>query len=371
MMIFNCPAAFSVSPSVRIKDIATIKEVRENQLMGFGLVVGLHRTGDSQQTEFTKQALTNLLARMGMTPPSPMRSTSNPISNLTNIPQSQEFRSKNVAAVMVTANLPAFQKPGKKIDVIVSSVGDATSLKGGTLLSTPLMGADGNTYAVAQGALSVGDTSDLNVARLNSEVLNTARIPDGAIVERAVPVDFQDNISEYRPTSSAQESPMISSFTILLNNPDFTTASRVFYSIAEQGIDARADDAGSIVVIAAPGQDIVSLISQVENTLVVPDVKAKVVINERNGTIVIGENVRISPVAVTYQHISISVGNAATGGQNMQTVDASRNASLVTGASLADLVRSLNSIGAKPKDLIAILQAIKSAGALSVDIEVI
>ncbi len=380
VLICACPV-FAASPPVRIKDIASIREVRENQLMGFGLVVGLRHTGDSQQTEFTKQALTNLLTQMGLQGPSPLNTSgSNPIYNLSNVPKAQEFKSKNVAAVMVTTNLPAFAKPGKRIDVTVSSLGDATSLRGGTLLLTPLQGADNNVYAVAQGPVSIGSALIPGAVPSNTEVTTSGKIPNGAIVEREVSANFE-MLSSVALTEEAFLSGMGSAsyFSVVLNEPDFTTASRVAYSIAQAGIDAKAEDPSTIIVAAAIGEDIVDLISRVENLSVVPDVRAKVVINERTGTVVIGENVRIAPVAVTYGHITVTVTEPSRSdmlsglspAQNMSVVEQSRPlAEVGGGATLGDLIRSLNAIGASSRELISILQAIKASGAMNTDIEV-
>ncbi len=369
------------SPAVRIKDIASIREVRDNQLMGFGLVVGLRHTGDSQQTEFTKQALTNLLTRMGLQGPSPLNTSgTNPIYNMANVPRAQEFKSKNVAAVMVTANLPAFSKPGKRIDVTVSSLGDATSLRGGTLLLTPLQGADNNVYAVAQGPLSVGSVHVPGAPSVGSEVSTSGKIPNGAIVEREVYANFE-SVSSVALTEEAFLSGVGTSsfFSVVLNEPDFTTASRVAYTIAQAGMDAKAEDPSTIVVAAAIGEDIVDLISRVENLTVVPDVRAKVVINERTGTVVIGENVRIAPVAVTFGHITVTVAEPSSRdmlsglspAQSLSVTEQSRPLSEVGGgATLGDLIRSLNAIGASSRELIAILQAIKASGAMNTEIEV-
>ena len=376
---------YAASPSVRIKDIATIQQARENQLMGFGLVVGLRHTGDSQQTEFTKQALTNLLSAMGLQAPSPIsRSNTNPIYNYSDIPKNKEFKSKNVAAVMVTATLPPFLKPGQKIDVTVSSVGDATSLRGGTLLMTPLQGSDGAVYAMAQGSVSLGGASGgAGMLPMNRETTTAARIPNGAIVEKAVLVSIEEPLSsEYPEGRGTRESSTLSTLTILLNEPDFTTASRVAYTIARSGFDVRAQDASSIMLIVEPGEDIVSVLSKVENLRVVPDVKAKIVVNERTGTVVIGENIRIAPVALSYGNFSVQIGNVtvASDGSASQGVSSAslmvkenikKLSSVSSGSSLKDLISALNSLGATPRDLIAILQAIKASGALNAEIEVI
>jgi flagellar P-ring protein precursor FlgI len=341
---------------VRIKDIARVLEARENQLMGFGLVVGLRNTGDRSQTGFTQQALTNLLSRMGV------------------VPQTVDFRSRNVAAVMITATLPPFVKSGQKLDVTVSSVGDATSLQGGTLLLTPLQGADGNVYAVAQGSLLVGvESSAPSVPYVRQRQTTVGRIPGGALVEKEVPVSLGDK----------------GSLTIVLDEPDFTTANRMVASIRRVGLDAVARDAATVVIPTTPEENIVSLVSRIENLTVVPDVVAKIVVNERTGTIVIGENVKIAPVAVSYAGIDVVIGDVSlfsegTTGDLAQEDSRYRARSLArlqrtegkltlvpAGATLSSLVRALNVIGASPKDLIAILQAMKKAGAIKAEIEVI
>ena len=261
-VLLSAFAAQAASPPVRIKDIAHVLEARENQLMGFGLVVGLRNTGDRTQTGFTQQALTNLLSRMGV------------------VPQSVDFQSRNAAAVMVTANLPAFMQPGQKIDVTVSSVGDATSLQGGTLLITPLQGVDDQVYAVAQGSLLVGvEPSTPNVPYVRQQQVNVGRIPDGGLVEKEVPVTLAGK----------------GNLTIVLDEPDFTTANRVVTAMRGAGLDAAAKDAGTVTV-SLDAEDVVAQIARIENLSVTPDTIAKIVVNERTGTIVIGENVVIAPV---------------------------------------------------------------------------
>ena len=382
---FLCLVSFSFadSPLVRIKDIASISQARENQLMGFGLVVGLRHTGDSQQTEFTKQALTNLLSGMGLKAPAPAsRSTSNALFNNSSVPINREFKSRNVAAVMVTASLPAFLRPGQKIDVTVSSLGDATSLGGGTLLLTPLQGPDGTVYAAAQGSISLGGASgSAGMLPMSRETATVARIPNGAIVEKDVEVSIEEPLSSEYPEGNSGSSAL-STLTILLNAPDFTTASRVAYTIAKKGFDVRAQDASSIIITVEAGVDIVSLISDIENLKVVPDVKAKIVVNERTGTVVIGENIRIAPVAVSYGNFTVQIGNITlaadgAGGEglssaNLMVKENVKQLSAVSGASsLKGLITALNKLGAAPRDLIAILQAIKASGALNAEIEVI
>jgi flagellar P-ring protein precursor FlgI len=312
LLTFNF--ALAASAPARIKDIAHVLEARDNQLMGFGLVSGLKNTGDTIQTEFTKQALTNLLSRMGIAP------------------QDKDFRSKNVAAVMVTAKLPAFINSGQKIDVTVSSLGDATSLQGGTLLMTPLQGADDNVYAVAQGQLALGVVGNANISASDKKLTNVGSIINGAIVEKEVPVSISEN-----------------SVTIVIDRPDFTTASRIVTAMRNAGVTARARDAATIIASKTAAQDMVSFVSMLESLTVVPDEVAKIVINEQTGVIVMGESVKISPIAISYGDMNITI----------------------SGATLADLISALNAVGVKPKDLIAIINSIKASGAISADIEVI
>jgi flagellar P-ring protein FlgI len=314
---------------VRLKDIGHILEARDNQLMGFGLVVGLKNTGDTIQTEFTKIALTNLLSRMGI------------------VPMDREFRSKNVAAVMVTAKLPPFVNNGQKIDVTVSSLGDATTLQGGTLLMTQLEGPDDVVYAVAQGQLEVGYADTDNTFLTERRLSNSGRIANGGIVEKEVPVSIADDY-----------------VSIVLDKPDYTTASRVAAAMQEAGISAKARDAATIVASKEASKDMVDFIASIEDLNVVPDTVAKVVINEQNGVIVMGENVTISPIAVSYGDTNVAIGSTTTGSAG-GTVEATEPVTLM------QLVTVLNSVGVRPKDLIAIIQAIKSSGAISADIEVI
>ncbi len=302
-----------------MKDIAHVLEARDNQLMGFGLVAGLKNSGDSFQTQFTKQALTNLLSRMGIAP------------------QDKEFRSKNVASVMVTAKLPPYSPVGQKIDVVVSSLGDATSLQGGTLLMTPLMGADDDVYAVAQGPIAVGfsgmEGSDVTPAEKRQT--DVGRIVNGAIVEREVPVSIDQNY-----------------VTVVIDKPDYTTASRIVSAMRQAGISARARDAATIIASKEASQDMVDYISTIGNLTIVPDAVARIVINEITGVVVMGENVKIAPVAVSYGDVNVTVSSGTAE------------------ATLSDIVSALNAVGIKPKDLVAIIHAIKSSGAISADVEV-
>jgi flagellar P-ring protein precursor FlgI len=275
---------------------------------------------------------------------------------------------------MVTATLPPFTKAGQKIDVTVSSVGDATSLQGGTLLVTPLHGVDDQVYAVAQGNVLVGvDPSTPSVPYVRYRQINAGRIPEGGMVEKEVPVTLADK----------------GALTIVLNNPDFTTASRMTAAMNRVGIDASARDAGTVNVPISGAEDLVALIAQIENLRVVPDEVAKIVVNERNGTIVIGENVRISPVAVSYAGLDVIIGDMSLYSEGSSpdslqdeglyrsraqaSLDRKEGKLMLLGAgtTLSTLVRALNTIGASPKDMIAILQAMKKSGAIKAELEVI
>lgn len=350
-LLFAFSLSYAASPPVRVKDIARVLEARENQLMGFGLVVGLKNTGDSSRTGFTQQAIANLLSKKGI------------------IPQGIDYSSRNAAAVMVTATLPPFVKSGQKLDVTVSSMGDATSLQGGTLLTTPLQGADEATYAVAQGNLIIG-IPDLvpNLPPVRRSRETAGRIPGGALVEKEVPVTFADT----------------NELTIVLNDPDYTTASRLLAAVSKTGLTAFAQDAGTIKVSLAGG-DVVGVMARIENLTLTPDTIAKVVVSEKTGTIVIGENVKLAPVAVAYGGINVRIGDVSlsTEGEEEQASSirtrstakvTAQNRPLTTVArspTLAVLVRALNALKASPSDLIAILQAMKKAGALQAELEVI
>lgn len=342
----------------RIKDLASIAGVRSNQLIGYGLVVGLDGSGD--KTKFTGQSLRNFLVEMGI-----------------NIPPGTDPKSKNVAAVSVHADLPPFVKPGQTIDVTVSSLGDAKSLRGGSLLMTPLKGADGNIYAMAQGNLTVGgfgaDAGD--GSRVTVNIPSAGRIPNGATVERTVKNAFNvgDNI------------------ILNLHSPDFTTASRLTDAINHtlgKGT-ARSMDASSINVNAPrdPSQR-VPFLSLIENLELSPgEAPAKVVINSRSGTVVIGQHVRVSPAAVTHGNLSVTISanpevsqpNPLSQGQTVITPnfdvqiteEDSRMFKFAPGVSLDEIVRAVNEVGAAPGDLVAILEALKQAGALRAELVVI
>jgi flagellar P-ring protein precursor FlgI len=343
----------------RIKDIVEFEGVRDNMLVGYGLVVGLNGTGDSlRNAAFTQQSLVAMLERLGV-----------------NTRDAQAtLNTKNVAAVMVTAKLPGFAATGSEIDATVSAMGDAKSLLGGTLLVTPLLGADGQAYAVSQGtvetgAISAGGASGSTVTK---GVPTAGRIAAGAIVEREIGFQLA-SMSQMRLT---------------LRNPDFTTAHRIADAINAAYPGSAAQTNPTIVTIRPPeGQDMVSFVTAVENLTVQPDAPAKVVIDEVSGVVVMGDTVRVSTVAIAQGNLTISVqetpkvsqplpfsqGQTTTTPQSSIKVDEEKGKKLITlrdGASLASLVSGLNALGVTPRDMISILQAIKAAGALQADIEV-
>ncbi|WP_049721826.1 flagellar basal body P-ring protein FlgI [Gilvimarinus polysaccharolyticus] len=353
---------FSVTASAeRVKDLASVAGVRSNQLIGYGLVVGLDGTGDqTTQSPFTTQSFSNMLKQFGI-----------------NVPEGTRMQMKNVAAVMIHAELPAFAKPGQAIDITVSSVSNAKSLRGGTLLMSKLKGIDGNTYAIAQGSLVVGgfgvnagDGSNITV-----NIPSVGRIPNGATVERSVPNNFSGN------------QPIVFN----LNRADFTTANRLATAINDMlGPDvASAIDAVSVAVKAPqdPAHR-VDFMALLENIQVNPgEAAARVVINSRTGTIVVGQHVRVSPVAITHGSLTVSVSEDYDVSQpgafaNGQTVVAANSNidieqetnpmfKFAPGTTLEDIVRSVNNVGASPSDLMAILEALKQSGALKAELLVI
>ena len=341
--------------ATRIKDLAGLEGVRENQLMGYGLVIGLNGTGDDiKKSVFTKQAIANMVKRMGM--------------GLT-ADVFRQMKTKNVAAVMVTAQLPAFARPGTTIDILVSSIGDATSLSGGTLLMTPLKGPDGNTYAVAQGPLAVGGIAfGGKAAKAQKNFPTAGRITGGALVERAV----------------GYELPASGELLYQLRETDFTTAARMTEAINSQFGDgtARSLDSRSVRVqkpASYPGE-LVSFVADLENIDIQADGPARIVVNERTGTIVMGQDVRISTVAVSHgnlnlvisESIEVSQPNPLAAGTTVVAPTTTINAVeeegnlvvLEMGVNISEIAKALNAIGATPRDLIAIFQAIKAAGAL-------
>lgn len=343
----------------RLKDIARVTSVRGNQLFGYGLVVGLNGTGDGQQTGFTTQTLINALREMGINP------------------ESTNIRVQNIAAVMVTADLPAFARPGDKIDVLVSSVGDSKSLQGGQLMLTPLQGADGEVYAVAQGPLSIGGYNAQGGGGGSSQTKNhptTGIIPNGAYVEREVPTVLAEG----------------NSLLVSLFQSDFTTASRVAHAISQEvpGARAAAMDGSTIKITSSDlgTYTVVDLIAALENVRVTPDNRARIIINERTGTIVLGGDVRVLPGAIAHGSLQVEVRKGATvvqppplsNGQTVvlpnETVSVEETGGPIQevggGATIQDVIASLNALGAKPRDLIAILQAMQAAGLILADVEV-
>ena len=341
----------------RIKDIVEFEGVRDNMLVGYGLVVGLNGTGDSlRNSAFTRQSLEAMLERLGVNT------------------RDANLNTKNVAAVMVTARLPAFSAAGSPIDASVSAMGDAKSLQGGTLLVTPLMGADGQAYAVSQGTVQTGSISagGASGSSVSKGVPTAGRIAGGAIVEREIGFQLA-NMGQMRMT---------------LRNPDFTTARKIADVVNTRFPGAARADNPTIITITPPGRmDMVSFLSQVENMTVDTDGPAKVVIDEIAGVIVMGENVRISTVAIAQGNLTITVrespavsqpapfsrGQTAIEPQSDVEVDEEKGKKFITlkdGASLSSLVSGLNALGVTPRDMISILQTIKAAGALQANIEV-
>ncbi|HWR36698.1 MAG TPA: flagellar basal body P-ring protein FlgI [Clostridia bacterium] len=352
------PAVESPSRQARVRDIASVEGVRENPLVGYGLVIGLNGTGDRRQTVFTIQTLANVLQRMGM-----------------QIPASS-VRVNNVAAVFVTASLPAFARPGTQIDITVSSIGDAKSLEGGLLLLTPLHAADGQVYAAAQGALTLGGYSAGGQG--NSRQVNhptVARIPSGGMVERESVLNLRDR----------------SSISLLLRDPDFGVAHDMAEAInrelgrpAASAVDARRVE---ITAIEGVKDSIPAMLARIEQVAISIHQRAKVVINERTGTVVIGRDVRLGAVSILHGNLSIEIatefnvsqpqafGTGDTRVVPQQTTRAqespARRVELTEGASVEQLVNGLQSIGATARDVVAILQAIKAAGALQAELEVL
>lgn len=344
--------ALTQGPEVRIKDIASIQGVRYNILIGYGLVVGLSGTGDSTGP-ITRQTLTNILERLGL-------NTKDQIS---------EIESENVAAVMVTAELPPFARQGTRIDVTVSSLGDADSLEGGQLMATPLMGADGNTYAVAQGAILLGGfTAEGRGGTVTKNHTTAGRIADGAIVEREMDFNLAD----------------MENLRLILKNPDLTTAMRVSDAINEEFGEplSKAVDSSTVDVFLPARYDEyrIPALEKIERIMVRPDMEAVVAIDEKTGTIVMGEDVRISTVAISHANLTIRVtelpqasqpgafseGDTAVLDRTSIEIEEGQGKFSVMEktATLADLVRGLNALGVKPRDIISVLQTIKAAGAM-------
>jgi flagellar P-ring protein precursor FlgI len=343
----------------RIKDLANVEGVRQNQLIGYGLVVGLNGTGDTlNNIPFTKQSLQAMLERLGV-----------------NV-RGQTLRTGNVAAVMVTANLPPFGTQGTRVDITVSALGDSKSLQGGTLLVTPLLGADGNVYAVGQGSVAIaGFSAEGEAAKIVRGVPTVGRISNGAVIEREI--DFALN--------------RLSQLRMALRNPDFTTAKRIAMAVNDFiGAPTAEPLDPATVEITVPQQfkgNVVALLTEIEQLQVEPDMPAKIVIDERSGVIVMGRDVRVSMVAVSQGNLTVAITETpqvsqplpfSRGGQTTVvprtrvgvTEDGKKLGVIKDGVSLQQVVDGLNALGIGPRDMIAILQAIKAAGAIQADIEV-
>jgi flagellar P-ring protein precursor FlgI len=345
--------------AVRIKDIADINGVRDNQLVGYGLVVGLDGTGDGKKSLFTVHTMVSMLEKMGISV------------------NAADIAVSNVAAVMVTAELPPFAKSGGRIDVLVNSIGDAKNLQGGTLLMTPLKAANGQVYAVAQGPVNTGGFSAGGEGgTVQKNFPTVGRVIGGALVEREVALNLNSR----------------KNLTLSLRQPDFTTVTRMTDAINALFYDriASAQDAGTVQVKVPMSYlgNIVGLVAMIEKLEVQPDITARVVINERTGTVVMGENVRIATIAIAHGNLSIVIKESpevsqplpfSKGGETVVTpntdlsVEEGENQLVLmpTGASIGEVVNALNALGVSPRDLIAIFQAIKAAGALQADLEVI
>ena len=345
----------------RIKDIVDFEGVRENMLIGYGLVVGLNGTGDTLSSSiFTRESLVGMLERLGVNA------------------RDDSLKTDNVAAVMVTATLPPFAKQGTRIDLSLSAIGDADSLLGGTLLVTPLVGADGEVYAVAQGPVAVGGVSAGGAgAEVSKGVPTNGRIASGAIIEREISFDLQG----------------LETLRISLRNPDFTTARRIAQAINSfvGGPIAQSRDSATVSLVVPDNYQgkMVALITDIEQLRVTPDISAKVVIDEQTGIIVMGENVRISTVAIAQGNLTIRItetpqvsqplpfseeGETVTVPRTQIEIDEDedkRLSVLSNSVTLQELVDGLNALGIGPRDMISILQAIKAAGALQAEIELL
>ncbi|WP_317891696.1 flagellar basal body P-ring protein FlgI [Acidicapsa acidisoli] len=351
-----------VAQLTRVKDVASIEGIRDNQLIGYGIVVGLRGTGDTQQTVYPVQTLLSTLERLGITVP---QTGTNSASNM---------QVKNIAGVFAIATLPPFSRTGERLDVTVSSAGDARSLEGGVLLMTPLYGPDGQIYAQAQGPLVLGGyqvTGGANTRQVNHPT--TARVPSGALVERIVPFDMKD----------------MHTVSVVLNDADFHTAERMAGAINTVLKTDRAHVADSrrVEITPQPGEDLPALLEQVEAVEIEVFPRARVVVNERTGTVVIGGKVRLQPVSILHGGLSINVivenqvsqPNAFAQGTTqvvqqttLQAQDKPVNQiELKAGATVEDLVQELQQIGATARDVISILQGMKEAGALEADLEVL
>ena len=346
--------------AARIKDIAGFRGVRSNQLVGYGLVVGLAGSGDSDSTIFTLQSISSMLEKMGVTV------------------KPEDIKVKNVAAVMVTADLPPFARMGSRLDALVNSIGDSKALQGGTLLMTPLKGADGQVYAVGQGAVSTGGfTVGANSGdKVQKNFTTVGRIVQGALVEKEIPFNLNQK----------------DTLTLALHQPDFTTATRMAEAINAGLVENAAfpQDSGTVQIAVPPKYlgNIAQLIASIEVLNVTPDNISRVVINERTGTVIMGENVRISTVAIAHGNLSVEIKTSFNVSQPMPFSETGRTAVtpdtqtsvkegrapiyvVPSGVSIGEVVKALNALGVSPRDLISIFQALKAAGALQADLEII
>lgn len=356
-LLYGLTAA-PLDADVRVKDITSMKGVRQNQLIGYGLVVGLMGTGDGSSNTFTMQSLATMLNNLGIGI------------------DPKTINVKNVAGVIVTAHLPPFARLGSKLDVLVSSLGDAKSLKGGTLLLTPLKGADGQVYAVSQGPITVGGfAEEKSGASASKNHPTVGKIPGGATIEREVPFEFAK----------------LDQLTYALHSPDFTTASRVARAINNElkGSFASARDSATIdiKIPQASKNNVVQFVASIEGVRVRPDNNAKVIVNERTGTVVMGHDVRISTVAIAHGSLTIAIqpnvevsqpeafSSGTTTTTENPTIEVKEGddklAILPAGVSIGELVKALNALGVTPRDLIAVFQAIQAAGALQAELEII
>lgn len=357
LVLITCLASTAPAASARLKELVDVQGSRDNALLGYGLVVGLTNTGDTEQVLFTMQSVAGMLGRLGVRV------------------DPRDIRSRNVAAVMVTAKLPTFSRAGSTLDVTVSAMGNARSLQGGTLLMTPLTGADGQTYAVAQGAVQVGGFgAGGSFASVQKNTPTSSTIPGGATVEKAVTPRLDTG-----------------SFTLRLKRADFTNAARIAAAIdgATGARSAKAVDAAAVEVKVpdADKDSPVVFLSRLEALTIEVDQRARVVVSERTGTIVMGENVKLRPAAVSHGGLRIAISTQfavsqppafATSGQTVvapqQQVEAQEQqrsaVAMPAASSVDDLVKALNAIGAAPRDLVAILQALKAVGSLDADLEV-
>ena len=343
----------------RVKDLASVEGVRQNQLVGYGIVVGLNGTGDTlNNIPFTKQSLQAMLERLGVNT------------------RGATMRTQNLAAVMVTASLPPFATQGNRIDITVSSLGDAKSLQGGTLLVTPLLGADGEVYALAQGSVAIaGFSAEGDAAKITRGVPTNGRVPNGAMIEREMAFKMND----------------MRSLRLSLRNPDFTTSKRIAAAINDfMGADTAEPTDPATVTLQIPPKyngNMIRLVTEIEQLKVEPDQTARVIVDERSGIIVMGRDVRVSTVAIAQGNLTVTIteqpqvsqpaplSNGQTTvvprtGVKVDTGEGNKLALVKEGVTLRELVDGLNALGVGPRDLISILQAIKAAGALQADIEV-